>query len=221
MGDSDSVLVNASTWGLMLTGKLVSLDDDTRRDVRGAFKRLVGRVGEPVIRLAVRQAMRIMGHQFVMGRTIDEALGRSRKGDNADYRYSFDMLGEARADRDRCRRATSRHTATRSTRSAGSAAPVQHGCLRRAAHLGQAVRAASALRTRQARARDGRTGAARARTGAAGEVVRHRLHRRCRGSRPPGTVAGRDRGDVFATPRSTAGTASAWPCRPTRSARRT
>ena len=94
LGQSDSVLVNASTWGLMLTGKLVNLNDLTRADVPGAFKRLVGRVGEPVIRLAVRQAMRIMGHQFVMGRTIDEALARSRKGDNADYRYSFDMLGE-------------------------------------------------------------------------------------------------------------------------------
>ena len=94
MGESDSVLVNASTWGLMLTGKLVNLNDLTKHDVRGAFKRLVGRVGEPVIRLAVRQAMRIMGHQFVMGRTIGEALSRSRKGDNAHYRYSFDMLGE-------------------------------------------------------------------------------------------------------------------------------
>ena len=94
MGLSDSVLVNASTWGLMLTGTLVNLADDTKRDVHNAFKRLVGRVGEPVIRLAVRQAMRIMGHQFVMGRTIDEALSRSRKGDSSNYRYSFDMLGE-------------------------------------------------------------------------------------------------------------------------------
>ncbi len=94
LGQSDSVLVNASTWGLMLTGKLVNLNDLTRHDVPGAFKRLVGRVGEPVVRLAVRQAMRIMGHQFVMGRTIDEALSRSRKGENATYRYSFDMLGE-------------------------------------------------------------------------------------------------------------------------------
>lgn len=95
MGQSDSVLVNASTWGLMLTGHLVDLADDTRRDAHNAFKRLVGRVGEPVIRLAVRQAMRIMGHQFVMGRTIAEALARGRKGGNARYRYSFDMLGEA------------------------------------------------------------------------------------------------------------------------------
>lgn len=94
LGQSDSVLVNASTWGLMLTGTLVDLADDTKRDVHNAFKRLVGRVGEPVIRLAVRQAMRIMGHQFVMGRSIGEALSRSKKGDNANYRYSFDMLGE-------------------------------------------------------------------------------------------------------------------------------
>jgi RHH-type proline utilization regulon transcriptional repressor/proline dehydrogenase/delta 1-pyrroline-5-carboxylate dehydrogenase len=104
VGQSDSVLVNASTWGLMLTGHLVDLADETRRDVHNAFKRLVGRVGEPVIRLAVRQAMRIMGHQFVMGRTIGEALARSRKGANAAYRYSFDMLGEAaltQADADR------------------------------------------------------------------------------------------------------------------------
>ncbi|WOS42860.1 bifunctional proline dehydrogenase/L-glutamate gamma-semialdehyde dehydrogenase PutA [Xanthomonas rydalmerensis] len=94
MGESDSILVNASTWGLMLTGKLVQINDLTRADVSGAFKRLIGRVGEPVIRLAVRQAMKIMGHQFVMGRTIGEALTRSKKGDNANYRYSFDMLGE-------------------------------------------------------------------------------------------------------------------------------
>ena len=94
LGGSDSVLVNASTWGLMLTGKLVQMNDATRADAPSAFKRLVGRVGEPVIRLAVRQAMKIMGHQFVMGRTISEALARSHKGDNASYRYSFDMLGE-------------------------------------------------------------------------------------------------------------------------------
>jgi len=95
LGASDSLFVNASTWGLMLTGHLVNLADATRADAPGAFKRLIGRAGEPVIRLAVRQAMRIMGHQFVMGRTIEEALDRSAKGDNAKYRYSYDMLGEA------------------------------------------------------------------------------------------------------------------------------
>ena len=104
MGQSSSVLVNASTWGLMLTGRMVNLADETRRNAIGAFRRLVGRAGEPAIRLAVRQAMRIMGHQFVMGRTIAEALDRSRKGDQAKYLYSFDMLGEAaftQADADR------------------------------------------------------------------------------------------------------------------------
>ncbi|MGN6520032.1 MAG: bifunctional proline dehydrogenase/L-glutamate gamma-semialdehyde dehydrogenase PutA [Dokdonella sp.] len=108
LGTSDSVFVNASTWGLMLTGRLVALAEETRRDFTGAFKRLVGRAGEPVIRLAVRQAMRIMGHQFVMGRTIEEALDRSAQKDNAAYRYSYDMLGEAAltaADAERYHRA--------------------------------------------------------------------------------------------------------------------
>src|SRR5690606_28025020 len=63
LGKSGSVLVNASTWGLMLTGRLVALSEDTRRSFTGAMRRLVGRSGEPVIRLAVRQAMKIMGHQ--------------------------------------------------------------------------------------------------------------------------------------------------------------
>jgi RHH-type transcriptional regulator, proline utilization regulon repressor / proline dehydrogenase / delta 1-pyrroline-5-carboxylate dehydrogenase len=94
LGESDSLFVNASTWGLMLTGKMVSLSEETRTNFTGAMKRLVGRAGDPVIRLAVRQAMRIMGHQFVMGRSIEEALKRSRRKDTAAYRYSFDMLGE-------------------------------------------------------------------------------------------------------------------------------
>jgi RHH-type proline utilization regulon transcriptional repressor/proline dehydrogenase/delta 1-pyrroline-5-carboxylate dehydrogenase len=94
LGQSDSLFVNAGTWGLMLTGKLVSLADETQRNFVGALKRLVGRAGEPVIRLAVRQAMRIMGHQFVMGRTIKEGLDRAQEKENRAYRYSYDMLGE-------------------------------------------------------------------------------------------------------------------------------
>jgi RHH-type transcriptional regulator, proline utilization regulon repressor / proline dehydrogenase / delta 1-pyrroline-5-carboxylate dehydrogenase len=95
LGQSESLFVNASTWGLMLTGHLVNLAEDTRHDVTGALKRLVGRAGEPAIRLAVRQAMRIMGHQFVMGRSINEALDRCAKKEYAVYRYSYDMLGES------------------------------------------------------------------------------------------------------------------------------
>ncbi|MEW9622770.1 bifunctional proline dehydrogenase/L-glutamate gamma-semialdehyde dehydrogenase PutA [Rhodanobacter geophilus] len=95
LGQSESLFVNASTWGLMLTGHLVNLAEETRRDFTGALKRLAGRAGEPAIRLAVRQAMRIMGHQFVMGQTIDEALDRCAKKEYAMYRYSYDMLGES------------------------------------------------------------------------------------------------------------------------------
>lgn len=95
LGQSESLFVNASTWGLMLTGRLVNLAEETRRDVTGALKRLAGRAGEPAIRLAVRQAMRIMGHQFVMGRSIGEALDRCAKKEYAVYRYSYDMLGES------------------------------------------------------------------------------------------------------------------------------
>ena len=95
LGQSESLFVNASTWGLMLTGKLVNLTEDTRHDFAGALRRLVGRAGEPAIRLAVRQAMRIMGHQFVMGQTISDALDRCAKPEYAVYRYSYDMLGES------------------------------------------------------------------------------------------------------------------------------
>ncbi|HEX7914198.1 bifunctional proline dehydrogenase/L-glutamate gamma-semialdehyde dehydrogenase PutA, partial [Rudaea sp.] len=94
LGKSDSLFVNAGTWGLMLTGKFIELADETQRNFTGALKRLVGRAGEPVIRLAVRQAMRIMGHQFVMGRTIKEGLDRAQEKENRAYRYSYDMLGE-------------------------------------------------------------------------------------------------------------------------------
>ncbi|AVP96334.1 bifunctional proline dehydrogenase/L-glutamate gamma-semialdehyde dehydrogenase [Ahniella affigens] len=95
LGKSDSLFVNASTWGLMLTGKIIELADETRTNFMASIKRLVARTGEPVVRLAVRQAMRIMGHQFVMGRTIDEALDRSEAKDSRAYRHSFDMLGES------------------------------------------------------------------------------------------------------------------------------
>ncbi|MGH8126652.1 MAG: bifunctional proline dehydrogenase/L-glutamate gamma-semialdehyde dehydrogenase PutA, partial [Rhodanobacteraceae bacterium] len=100
LGTSKSVLVNASTWGLMLTGKLVNLPAATRRDYQAALRRLVNRAGEPVVRLATRQAMRIMGQQFIMGRDIKSALARAQRNSNAAYRYSFDMLGEAALTQD-------------------------------------------------------------------------------------------------------------------------
>lgn len=95
LGSSDSLFVNASTWGLLLTGRLVRPDPEDLRNPGAVISRLATRLGEPVVRTALRQAMRIMGHQFVMGRTIEEALARSVESENRRYRYSFDMLGEA------------------------------------------------------------------------------------------------------------------------------
>jgi RHH-type proline utilization regulon transcriptional repressor/proline dehydrogenase/delta 1-pyrroline-5-carboxylate dehydrogenase len=91
LGQSENLFVNASTWGLMLTGKLIDVDEDAKRDAAGFVKRLASRVGEPVIRAAVAQAIRIMGEQFVLGRTIEAALKRARSD---GYMCSFDMLGE-------------------------------------------------------------------------------------------------------------------------------
>ncbi len=95
LGLSTSILVNAGTWGLMLTGRLVQLGSKTKKSIGNTIGRLVNRSGEPMVRTAIRQSMKIMGHQFVMGRTIEEAMDRADKKKNRDYRYSFDMLGEA------------------------------------------------------------------------------------------------------------------------------
>jgi RHH-type proline utilization regulon transcriptional repressor/proline dehydrogenase/delta 1-pyrroline-5-carboxylate dehydrogenase len=94
LGESDSLFVNASTWALMLTGRILKLDEGAS-DLKGILKRMVTRSGEPVIRQAVTQAMRILGKQFVMGRDIEEALERAEASEARGYRYSYDMLGEA------------------------------------------------------------------------------------------------------------------------------
>ncbi|MBP6707604.1 MAG: bifunctional proline dehydrogenase/L-glutamate gamma-semialdehyde dehydrogenase PutA [Candidatus Accumulibacter sp.] len=94
LGASHSTFVNAGTWALMLTGRIVNLDNEDR-NLSGTFKRLVARAGEPVIRQAVITAMRILGKQFVMGRNIHEALERARSAEKAGYRHSYDMLGES------------------------------------------------------------------------------------------------------------------------------
>jgi RHH-type transcriptional regulator, proline utilization regulon repressor / proline dehydrogenase / delta 1-pyrroline-5-carboxylate dehydrogenase len=95
LGHSQSLLVNASTWGLMLTGRVVDLGEEQGRDVASLVKRLVARSGEPIIRQAMRHAMRIIGGQFVLGRTIEEALRLAAPQEKQGYRFSFDMLGEA------------------------------------------------------------------------------------------------------------------------------
>jgi RHH-type proline utilization regulon transcriptional repressor/proline dehydrogenase/delta 1-pyrroline-5-carboxylate dehydrogenase len=94
LGASHSTFVNAGTWALMLTGRIVNLDNEDR-NLSGTLKRMVARAGEPVIRQAVITAMRILGKQFVMGRNIHEALDRARSAEKAGYRHSYDMLGES------------------------------------------------------------------------------------------------------------------------------
>ncbi len=95
LGHSASPLVNASTWALMLTGKVISLDDRHGAELLGSLQGMVKRVGDPVVRQAVRQAMRVLGQQFVLGETIDQALQRGREDREQGYTHSYDMLGEA------------------------------------------------------------------------------------------------------------------------------
>jgi RHH-type transcriptional regulator, proline utilization regulon repressor / proline dehydrogenase / delta 1-pyrroline-5-carboxylate dehydrogenase len=99
LGQSDNLFVNASTWGLMLTGRLVVVGD--LKEPEKIIRVLAARVGEPVVRAAVAQALRIMGEQFVLGRTIEDAIARARR---ENLLCSFDMLGEgARTETDAVR----------------------------------------------------------------------------------------------------------------------
>lgn len=95
LGGSRSLFVNAATWGLVVTGRLVDSADDT--GLGAALTRLIVRAGEPVIRRGVDLAMRMMGEQFITGETIEEALKRARKEEARGFGYSYDMLGEAAA----------------------------------------------------------------------------------------------------------------------------
>ena len=91
MGKSTSSLVNASTWALMLTGKVL----DEEKSPVGALRSAIKRLGEPVIRTAVGRAMKEMGRQFVLGETIESAMKRASGMEAKGYTYSYDMLGEA------------------------------------------------------------------------------------------------------------------------------
>jgi len=92
IGGSSSILVNASTWGLVLTGQVLDPNDN---GLIGTMRGLVRKLGEPVIRVAVGRAMREMGTQFVLGRSINEAIQRGNTMMKRGYTHSFDMLGEA------------------------------------------------------------------------------------------------------------------------------
>ena len=93
IGASPSLFVNAATWGLVLTGRLVTTTSE--QTLSAALTRLIARSGEPIIRRGVDVAMRLMGEQFVTGRTIEEAIGNSREREARGFAFSYDMLGEA------------------------------------------------------------------------------------------------------------------------------
>ncbi|EKN4199084.1 trifunctional transcriptional regulator/proline dehydrogenase/L-glutamate gamma-semialdehyde dehydrogenase [Yersinia ruckeri] len=93
LGRSPSLFVNAATWGLLFTGRLVSTHNEAK--LSSSLNRIIGKGGEPLIRKGVDMAMRLMGEQFVTGETIAEALANARKLEDKGFRYSYDMLGEA------------------------------------------------------------------------------------------------------------------------------
>ena len=109
LGQSNSLLVNASTYGLMLTGRVIDWGEGEGNTPADMIPRLIGRSGEPVIRQALRQAMRILGGQFVLGQTIDEALANAEDEAEEGYRFSFDMLGEAARTADDAERYAARY----------------------------------------------------------------------------------------------------------------
>ena len=94
MQDEASLFVNAPTWGLMLTGGVVNLGDMTRDPIGKTLGKLASKLGEPVIRTALKHAMTILGKQFVLGTTIESALKKAEKLADQGYIFSFDMLGE-------------------------------------------------------------------------------------------------------------------------------
>ncbi|MCO4204193.1 trifunctional transcriptional regulator/proline dehydrogenase/L-glutamate gamma-semialdehyde dehydrogenase [Aeromonas taiwanensis] len=93
LGQSTSLFVNAASWGLLITGKLVATHNEA--GLNTSLKGLIGKGGEPLIRKGVDMAMRLMGEQFVTGETIAEALANAGSMETKGFRYSYDMLGEA------------------------------------------------------------------------------------------------------------------------------
>ena len=140
VGASPSLFVNAAAWGLLVTGKLV----DTRSEgaLEQALASLLRKGGEPLIRKGVDLAMRLLGRQFVTGRTIDEALANAREREARGYTYSFDMLGEAALTAADAQRYFDAYEAA--IHAIGRAA-AGRGVVAGPGHLGEALGAASAL----------------------------------------------------------------------------
>ncbi|MCB1960133.1 MAG: bifunctional proline dehydrogenase/L-glutamate gamma-semialdehyde dehydrogenase PutA, partial [Rhodocyclaceae bacterium] len=108
LGHSPSMFVNAASWGLLITGRLVATHSED--GLGAALGRLLVRGGEPLIRAGMDLAMRLLGEQFVAGRDIDEALHRADAAHARGYRHSFDMLGEAAMSADDATRYLAQYT---------------------------------------------------------------------------------------------------------------
>ena len=125
LGRADSLVVNASAWAFMLTGQMLGRDE-ANGSLTATLLRMMRRMGEPVVRTALRRGMRLLARQFVMGRTINEALTRANTAEGRRWRYSFDMLGEAaktHADAERYSEAY-RHAITRIGRQSAGRGPI-------------------------------------------------------------------------------------------------
>ena len=188
-GKSESLFVNASTWGLMLTGGILELDPTIKTDTTGWMRKFTRKAGEPLVRLAVRRAMRIIGGEFVVGRSIEDALARSAREDDVGL-CSFDMLGEgARTQQDAQRYLKSYEHAIDVIGAAAAG--------RRAQEASSISIKLSALESRYSLLQRDRVmqrlvpvgGGA----GAPGSRSWDSAHHRRGGSRPAGSVVGRDR----------------------------
>ncbi len=179
LGQSDSLLVNASTWGLMLTGRLI--DVNGMDDVTGTIRKLAARVGEPIVRTAVAQAMRIMGEQFVLGRTIETAMARAAKDGSI---CSFDMLGEgARTEADAVRYEAAYAHAIAAIGKVSNGPEHSHGISVKLSALSPRYEAVQeAVVWNRALSPPGPAGGHGGRS-------RHQPHPGCRGIRPAGAVA--------------------------------
>jgi predicted transcriptional regulator len=192
LGNSPSLFVNAATWGLLLTGKLVATHNEA--GLTSSLSRIIGKSGEPMIRKGVDMAMRLMGEQFVTGETIAEALANASKFEAKGFRYSYDMLGEAAlTEHDAQKYLASYEQAIHSIGKASHGRGIYEG-------PGISIKL-SALHPRYSRAQYERVMdelyPRLLSLTLAGQAIRHRPEHRRRRSRPPGAVPGPARAPVL------------------------
>jgi RHH-type proline utilization regulon transcriptional repressor/proline dehydrogenase/delta 1-pyrroline-5-carboxylate dehydrogenase len=182
VGASPSLFVNAAAWGLLVTGSVVDMHSESA--LERAVASLIRKGGEPLIRKGVDLAMRLLGKQFVSGRTIDEALANAREREARGYTFSFDMLGEAAmTSRDADRYFDAYRAAIHAIGRAADGRGVIVG-----PGISVAFGAASALQPRATRSRACRAGTEAARSRAR-QPLRYRFQYRRGRSRAPAAFA--------------------------------